>query len=165
MPVIIKNLPVIPAERALKVIGGRWKVVVLYHLFEGTKRLSELRRLMPGVSQKVLVQQLREMEEHGLVDREVFAQVPPRVEYTATKLGLSLQPIVGALCEWGRRHATELKRLDLIEAREPAPATRGAKRSRASIHSAASSGRARSPSGSSEGRLANIDTSGAAREL
>lgn len=109
---IVKELPPLPAERALKVISGRWKIVVLYYLFEGTKRLSELRRLMPKVSQKVLVQQLREMEEHGIVRRKVFAQVPPRVEYSATKLGMSLEPIVSSLCDWGKRHAAELKGID-----------------------------------------------------
>ncbi len=105
---IVKELPLVPAERALKVIGGRWKVFVLYYLFRAPQRLSELRRVIPDVSQKVLVQQLREMEEHGIVDREVFAEVPPRVVYTATKLGLSLRPIVESLCDWGRRHADEL---------------------------------------------------------
>lgn len=109
---IIKELPLIPAERALKVIGGRWKVFVLYYLFERPHRLSELRRLIPSVSQKVLVQQLRELEEHGIVHREVFAEVPPRVVYTATKLGMSLRPIVAALCDWGRRHADELRGFD-----------------------------------------------------
>lgn len=105
---IVKELPLIPAERALKVIGGRWKVFALYFLFEGPKRLSELRRLIPTVSQKVLVQSLREMEEHGIVHREIFAEMPPRVVYTATKLGMSLQPIVKSLCDWGKRHAQEL---------------------------------------------------------
>lgn len=105
---IVKELPLIPAERALKVIGGRWKVFALYFLFEGPKRLSELRRLIPRVSQKVLVQSLRELEEHGIVHREIFAEVPPRVVYTATKLGMSLQPIVKSLCDWGKRHADEL---------------------------------------------------------
>lgn len=105
---LIKELPLIPAERALRVIGGRWKVFALYHLFDEPKRLSELRRLIPGVSQKVLVQALRELEEHGIVHRQVFAEVPPRVVYTVTKLGMSLRPIVGALCDWGRRHASEL---------------------------------------------------------
>jgi DNA-binding HxlR family transcriptional regulator len=109
---IVKELPLVPAERALKVIGGRWKVFILYYLFEGPKRLSELCRLIPDVSQKVLVQQLREMEKHGIVHREIFAEVPPRVVYTATKLGLSLRPIVSALCDWGRRHADELSTLD-----------------------------------------------------
>ncbi|RYZ05443.1 MAG: transcriptional regulator [Myxococcales bacterium] len=107
MPVI-KELPLIPAERALRVIGGRWKVFALYFLFEGPKRLSELRRLIPGVSQKVLVQSLRELEEYGIVRREIFAEVPPRVVYTATKLGMSLRPIVSALCDWGKKHADEL---------------------------------------------------------
>jgi DNA-binding HxlR family transcriptional regulator len=109
---IVKELPLVPAERALKVIGGRWKVFVLYFLFEGPKRFSELRRLIPKVSQKVLVQSLREMEEHGVVHRKIFAEVPPRVVYTATKLGMSLRPIVNALCEWGKRHAAELKVVD-----------------------------------------------------
>lgn len=122
---IVKELPLVPAERALKVIGGRWKVFVLFHLFEGSKRLSELRRCIPGVSQKVLVQQLREMEEHGVVHREVFAEVPPRVVYSATKLGLSLRPIVGALCAWGRRHADELRNLDAPQGTR----TRGLQRS------------------------------------
>jgi DNA-binding HxlR family transcriptional regulator len=107
-----KRLPLLPAERALKVIAGRWKAVILYHLFGGPKRLSELKRLAPNVSQKVLIQQLREMEEHGLVHREIFRQVPPRVEYTATPLGLSLEPVIMSLCEWGRRHARELEGID-----------------------------------------------------
>jgi DNA-binding HxlR family transcriptional regulator len=107
----MKRLPELPAERALKVISGRWKAVILYHLFDGAKRLSELKRLAPSASQKVLVQQLRELEEHGLIHREVYRQVPPRVDYTATVLGLSLQPVIASLCEWGRRHAAELNEL------------------------------------------------------
>ena len=109
---IMKELPSVPAERTLKVIGGRWKVFVLYFLFEKPQRLSELRRLIPEVSQKVLVQQLREMEEHGIVDRRIFAEVPPRVVYSATRLGLSLKPLLGTLCDWGRRHASELSVID-----------------------------------------------------
>ncbi|BCH34475.1 hypothetical protein MesoLjLc_64050 [Mesorhizobium sp. L-8-10] len=103
-----------PAERAPRVISGRWKAIVLYHLFDGPKRLSELRRAIPEISQKVLVQQLREMEEHGLVHREVFRQVPPRVDYSATQLGLSLEPVLRALCEWGQHHAAELNELDRL---------------------------------------------------
>jgi DNA-binding HxlR family transcriptional regulator len=110
----IKRLPALPAERALKVIAGRWKAVLLYHLFDGPKRLSQLRRLVPAVSQKVLIQQLRELEEHGLVDREIYRQVPPRVDYSATALGLSLEPVLLALCEWGQRHAAELNGLDSV---------------------------------------------------
>jgi len=109
-----KRLPMLPAERALKVISGRWKAVILYHLFAGPKRLSELSRLAPGVSQKVLIQQLREMEEHGLVRRRVFQQVPPRVDYSATRLGLSLEPVIQLLCDWGRQHAAALNEIDRI---------------------------------------------------
>lgn len=110
----MKRLPELPAERALKVIGGRWKAVILYHLFSGPKRLSELKRLAPNASQKVLIQQLREMEEHGLVRRKVFAQVPPRVDYTATPLGLSLEPVIMSLCAWGVGHAAQLNELERI---------------------------------------------------
>lgn len=109
-----KRLPALPAERALKVIAGRWKAIILYHLFDGPQRLSALTRLMSGISQKMLIQQLREMEEHGIVHREVFHQVPPRVEYSATPLGLTLEPVLLALCEWGRRHAVELDELDRL---------------------------------------------------
>lgn len=105
---IVKELPVVPAERAIKVIGGRWKVFVLYYLFEGPLRLSEMRRLIPTVSQKVLVQTLRELEEHGIVHRRVFAEVPPRVVYSVTKLGATLKPIVKSLCDWGKKHAEDL---------------------------------------------------------
>ncbi|MBA4163464.1 MAG: transcriptional regulator [Erythrobacter sp.] len=104
----MKRLPMLPVERALKVISGRWKAIILYQLFEGPKRLSELRRILPSVTQKVMIQQLREMEAHGLVTRKIFAQVPPRVDYSATALGLSLEPVILALCEWGRAHAREL---------------------------------------------------------
>jgi len=110
----IKKLPSLPAERALKVISGRWKAVILYHLFDRPRRLSQLTRLIPTVSQKVLVQQLREMEEHGLVNREVFPEVPPRVAYSATALGQSLQPVLLALCKWGQQHATALDELDRL---------------------------------------------------
>src|SRR5690349_13435866 len=94
----LKELPPWPAERALKVVSGRWKAVLLHLLFDGAKRLSELSRARPEISQKVLIQQLREMEEHGLVHRQVFREVPPRVEYSATPLGRSLEPVLLALC-------------------------------------------------------------------
>lgn len=110
----IKRLPMLPAERALKVIAGRWKAVILYHLFDGPRRLSALKAMMPGITQKVLIQQLREMEEHGLVSREIFAEVPSRVEYSATGLGLSLEPILLALCQWGQHHADELNEMDRL---------------------------------------------------
>jgi DNA-binding HxlR family transcriptional regulator len=109
---IVKELPHGHAECALKVISGRWKVVILFYLLDGRHRLSELKRRAPDASQKMLVQQLRELEEHGIVRREVFAEVPPRVEYSLTKLGASLPPIVGALCEWEPLHTSELARIE-----------------------------------------------------
>jgi DNA-binding HxlR family transcriptional regulator len=116
----IKRLPELPVERAFKVIGGRWKAVILYHLFNGPRRLSELKRALPRISQKMLIQQLREMEEHGLVHREIFRQVPPRVDYSATPLGLSLMPVLRTVCNWGQSHAAALDELDrLAECRLP----------------------------------------------
>lgn len=109
-----KRLPTLPAERAIKVIAGRWKPLLLYRLFDGPMRLGTLHRLFPGLSQKVLIQQLREMEEHGLVFRTIRAEVPARVDYDATEMGRSLEPILLALCEWGRRHARALDRVDAI---------------------------------------------------
>ena len=98
--------PRCPAEYTLGVIGGRWKIPILYDLFTGTKRFSELRRLLPGITQKMLAQQLRELESHHLLTRKVYPQVPPKVEYTLTPRGQSLKPIVSAMCKW----ATEKER-------------------------------------------------------
>jgi DNA-binding HxlR family transcriptional regulator len=114
MPRTIKDLPVIPAERTLQVISGRWKALVLYHLFDGPKRLSELTRLVPRASQKMLIQQLREMEAHGVVHREIFKEVPARVEYSATPPGASLRPVIRVLCEWGLQHAVALNQLEVL---------------------------------------------------
>jgi DNA-binding HxlR family transcriptional regulator len=93
-----------PAEFTLAMIGGRWKIPLLFHLLSGTKRFSELSRALTGVSQKMLTQQLREMERNGLVERKVYAQVPPKVEYALTPLGSSLKPVVDAMCQWGELH-------------------------------------------------------------
>jgi DNA-binding HxlR family transcriptional regulator len=109
-----KHLPTLPAERALKVIAGRWKAIVLYHLYGGPQRLSTLGRLMPAINQKVLIQQLREMEAHGLLLRSQDASQPGQVHYSASPLGLSLEPVLLALCEWGRHHAAELDELDRL---------------------------------------------------
>jgi DNA-binding HxlR family transcriptional regulator len=106
---LIKQLPAVPAERTLRVIGGRWKVYVLYYLFEAPHRLSELRRKIPTASPKVLVEALRELEEYGIVNRKVFAEIPARVEYSLTRLGATLEPIVHSLCDWGNAHKTALR--------------------------------------------------------
>jgi DNA-binding HxlR family transcriptional regulator len=96
-----------PAEFTLAMIGGRWKIPILFHLLSGRKRFTELARALNGVTQKMLTQQLREMARNGLVERQVFAQVPPRVEYSLTNLGLSLRPVVDAMCRWGEEHGVK----------------------------------------------------------
>jgi DNA-binding HxlR family transcriptional regulator len=93
--------PRCPAEACLHAIGGRWKVLILWRLFRGTRRFSELRRDVPGVTQKMLTQQLRELEADGLLKRKVYAQVPPKVEYSLTPRGESLKPVIDAMCRWG----------------------------------------------------------------
>ncbi|KGF73513.1 HxlR family transcriptional regulator [Neosynechococcus sphagnicola sy1] len=90
-----------PVEITLEVIGGRWKVLILRELLVGVKRFGELYRALPGVTQKMLTQQLREMEEARLVHRQVYQQVPPKVEYSLTPLGESLKPILDAMHDWG----------------------------------------------------------------
>ncbi len=96
--------PGCPVEGALDVIGGKWKGVVMFHLLDGTKRFNELRRMMPGVTQRMLTRQLRELEADGLVHREVYAEVPPRVEYSLTTKGETLRDIILALKAWGETH-------------------------------------------------------------
>lgn len=88
-------------ETTLEIIGGRWKVLILRELFSGTKRFSELQRLLAGITQKMLTQQLRELEQDGLVHRQVYPVVPPKVEYSLTDLGQTLQPVLKAMHEWG----------------------------------------------------------------
>lgn len=94
----------ISVEAALEVIGGKWKCVILCHLIRGKKRTSDLKRLMPGITQKMLTQQLRELEEDGIVNRIVYGQVPPKVEYELSQYGWSLEAILNALCTWGETH-------------------------------------------------------------
>ncbi|BAT54690.1 hypothetical protein NOS3756_36620 [Nostoc sp. NIES-3756] len=91
-------------ETTLKVIGGRWKVLIIRELLSGIKRFGELQRALPGITQKMLTQQLREMEEDGIIHRQVYAQIPPKVEYSLTPLGVSLQPILHAMHEWAVKH-------------------------------------------------------------
>ena len=96
-----KNLPACPVEVTLMLISDRWKVLILRDLLSGTKRFGELKKSIGSISQKVLTSNLRSMEEDGLLTRKVYAEVPPRVEYTLTALGKSLQPILLAMQQWG----------------------------------------------------------------
>ena len=96
-----KRLPDCPVETTLTLIGDKWKVLILRDLMDGTKRFGELKKSIGGVTQKVLTAQLRQMEECGLLDRKVYAEVPPRVEYTLTELGYSLKPVLDAMSDWG----------------------------------------------------------------
>ena len=101
------ELPVCPVETTLTLIGDKWKVLILRDLMPGTKRFGELKKSVGNVSQKVLTAQLRAMEASGLVNRKVYAEVPPRVEYSLTELGKSLKPILDAMYAWGKAYKDE----------------------------------------------------------
>ena len=101
------ELPACPVETTLTLIGDKWKVLILRDLMDGTKRFGELRKSLSGVSQKVLTAQLRDMESSGLVNRKVYAEVPPRVEYSLTELGKSLKPILDSLWTWGEAYKSK----------------------------------------------------------
>jgi DNA-binding HxlR family transcriptional regulator len=105
---IIKRLPGLPAERALKVLSGRWKTVILYVLLDGPQRTCELETRISGISQKVLLEQLHALEEHGMVSRRPSAEHRQGIEYLLTPLGESLRPVLASLIEWGALHAKEL---------------------------------------------------------
>ena len=98
------ELPACPVETTLMIIGNKWKVLILRDLMNGTMRFGELKKSIGHVSQKVLTAQLRDMEEKGLVRRKVYAEVPPRVEYTLTETGYSLKPVLNALWTWGEEY-------------------------------------------------------------
>lgn len=104
---IINRLPGLPVERALGVLSGRWKAVILHVLIDGPQRPSELEKRIKGISQKVLIEQLRALEEHGMVRRRP-GDADQAVQYFLTPLGVSLQPVLAALIEWGAHHAKEL---------------------------------------------------------
>ena len=99
-----KALPACPVETTLMLISDRWKVLIIRDLLEGTKRFGELKRSVGNISQKVLTANLRSREESGLLTRKVYAEVPPRVEYTLTETGYSLKPILDAMVEWGTQY-------------------------------------------------------------
>lgn len=105
---MIKDLPACPVETTLLLIGDKWKVLILRELVNGTKRFGELKKAISAISQKVLTNQLRGMEEDGLVVRKVYAEVPPRVEYSLTELGLSLKPVLDSMLQWGMHYKAKL---------------------------------------------------------
>lgn len=94
----------IGVEATLEVIGGKWKPVILCHLREGKKRTGELKRLIPNITQKMLTQQLRELEKSGVIIRKVYEQIPPKVEYSLSEYSESLSEILNKLCLWGENH-------------------------------------------------------------
>lgn len=98
---------VCPVATTVNLIGSKWRLLIVRDLLTGTKRFNELHRSIKGISQKVLTENLRKMEEDGLVHREVFPEVPPRVEYSLTELGASLRPIIETMREWGRGYLEE----------------------------------------------------------
>ncbi len=104
-----KDLPACPVETTLTLIGDKWKVLILRDLMPGTRRFGELKRSIGSVSQKVLTAQLRDMENSGLVTRTVYAEVPPRVEYSLTDLGKSLKPILDAMWNWGEGYKASVE--------------------------------------------------------
>jgi DNA-binding HxlR family transcriptional regulator len=111
---IIKRLPGLPVERALGVLSGRWKAVILYVLLDGPQRTCELEKRIAGISQKVLIEQLRALDEHGMVSRQPSAGARQGIEYLLTPLGESLRPVLESLIEWGAHHAKELDEVDRL---------------------------------------------------
>lgn len=103
------ELPECPVATAVTLIGNKWKLLIIQNLLPGTARFGELKKNVPGISQKVLTDNLRAMENDGLVIREVYPEVPPRVEYTLSELGYSLQPIFDQLIEWGYKYKDAVK--------------------------------------------------------
>lgn len=95
------SLPACPVETCLNFISDKWKILILRDLYTGTKRFSELKKSLTNITQKMLTQQLREMESDGLISRKVYPVVPPKVEYSLTELGYSLQPVIDAMKNWG----------------------------------------------------------------
>ncbi len=112
---LAKDLPKCPVETTLKMIGKRWKIIILRELLPGTKRFGELKKSVSGISQKVLTANLRQMEQDGLIIREVYNEVPPRVDYTLTDIGYSLASVLDSMAEWGDGYKKFLK---IIEKQE-----------------------------------------------
>ena len=105
-----ETLPACPVETTLTLISDKWKVLILRDLLPGTKRFGELKKSIGHVSQKVLTAQLRQMEQSGLVNRKVYAEVPPKVEYSLTDVGYSLKPILDAMWTWGEEYQKKMEK-------------------------------------------------------
>ena len=106
----VEKLPACPVETTLTLINDKWKVLILRDLLPGTKRFGELRKSIGHVSQKALTAQLRQMEQSGLVNRKVYAEVPPKVEYSLTDVGYSLKPILDAMWTWGEEYQKKMEK-------------------------------------------------------
>ncbi len=96
-----------PVATTINLIGNKWKLLIIRDLLGGTKRFGELRKSLTGISQRVLTENLRDLEKDGLLNRKVFAEVPPRVEYSLNQTGLSLQPIIISMAEWGTKYKND----------------------------------------------------------
>lgn len=107
----MNDSPRCSVARTVELIGGKWKAVILYYLLDGTLRFGELRRTIPGITQRMLTLQLRELEADGLVERTVFPVVPPHVEYALSPFGRSLEPVLLAMREWGTRYKRRTERI------------------------------------------------------
>ncbi|WP_409176431.1 winged helix-turn-helix transcriptional regulator [Brevibacillus fortis] len=107
-----------PVETTLDVIGGKWKGIILYQLLNGTKRFNEFRRLNPGITQFMLTLQLRELERDGIIHREIYKEVPPRVEYSLTDFGRTLEPVIMSMKVWGESYKVRLSENRTIQGEE-----------------------------------------------
>lgn len=106
-------------QATLRVLGGKWKLLILWHLKDEPKRFSELKRLIPEITEKMLIQQLRELEKDGIVDRKTYKDATPRVEYSFTEYGKSIIPVLKPLCDWGQAHLKRIKGQRTAEQLEP----------------------------------------------
>lgn len=107
---MVKDLPACPVEITLCMISDRWKVLIIRDLLDGTKRFGEIKKSIGNITQKVLTSNLRSMEENGLITRKVYAEVPPKVEYTLTETGYSLQPILNEMVKWGTEYKKSINK-------------------------------------------------------
>ena len=109
-----------PVEVGLNILSGKWKLKILWHLSSGTIRFNELQRLLGNITTKTLTQQLRELEKQGIIVRKVFPEIPPKVEYSLSELGVTLKPILAQLCDWGKHtiHISYIKKLYKVMERQ-----------------------------------------------